>query len=533
MKVAALVALGLVAAAVALASLRWLRVAQREHYLDGSTTRMALRWWRVSVDNTLLVALAVASAAASVNFAPAAILTAGFAAFSPLRLGLRGRSSRLNWTRRMTTLASVTAVLEAVPIAAGAGAAGVAGAVPAAAFTTVLSPLIVDLALLLTEPFEERHARSFVRKATERLERVHPVVVAVTGSYGKTTVKGYIAHLLAGQMNVLASPKSYNNRAGLSRTVNELLGPATEVFVAEMGTYGPGEISALCSWLRPQISVITAIGYAHFERFKSLDRTLAAKSEIARTASVVVLNLDDERLAELAPSLEAQGKRVLGASGADGGADVCVLSNSEGLELLVRGSALGRVNPSLSGGPSLASNAACAAAVALELGVPQEEVLSRLSDLPVAANRLERYVAEGGYVVLDDTFNSNPIGAHVALGRLAGAAAPNESGREAGEVPLKTLDGRLVVVTPGMVELGSLQSSANADFAEEAASVADYLLVVARTNRHALLAGASRAKQGAKVLAFDRFDEARRWVASHLGPGDAVLYENDLPDHYP
>jgi UDP-N-acetylmuramoyl-tripeptide--D-alanyl-D-alanine ligase len=100
-------------------------------------------------------------------------------------------------------------------------------------------------------------------------------------------------------------------------------------------------------------------------------------------------------------------------------------------------------------------------------------------------------------------------------------------------VPLKTLDGRLVVVTPGMVELGSLQSSANADFAEEAASVADYLLVVARTNRHALLAGASRAKQGAKVLAFDRFDEARRWVASHLGPGDAVLYENDLPDHYP
>ena len=131
------------------------------------------------------------------------------------------------------------------------------------------------------------------------------MVVGVTGSYGKTTTKNYIAFLLAGDRAVLASPRSYNNRAGLSRTVNEHLAPGTEVLVAEMGAYGAGEIAALCEWLRPEIAVITSIGPAHLERFGSLEQTLEAKAEITATAQVVVLNVDDARLAGLAKRLDA------------------------------------------------------------------------------------------------------------------------------------------------------------------------------------------------------------------------------------
>ena len=78
-----------------------------------------------------------------------------------------------------------------------------------------------------------------------------PSTVAITGSYGKTTTKLYVRHLVAGQRTVLASPASFNNTGGLARTLNEHLTPGTEVFVAEMGTYGPGEIRAMCAWVRP------------------------------------------------------------------------------------------------------------------------------------------------------------------------------------------------------------------------------------------------------------------------------------------
>jgi hypothetical protein len=103
-----------------------------------------------------------------------------------------------------------------------------------------------------------------------------------------------------------------------------------------MGTYGPGEIAALCEWMTPDIAVITAIGPAHLERFKSLDRTLKAKAEITERAQVTVLNIDDERLTGLAKQLASAGKRVVTASGSDAEADVAVLPAPDGIELRPR-----------------------------------------------------------------------------------------------------------------------------------------------------------------------------------------------------
>ncbi len=517
MTLAAAVSLAVAVAGAATASLRWLRVAQREHYLPGSVARFAARWWSGdAVDGTLLLA-GVAGAVAS-GFQPlAALAPAAVAVLAPRRLTLRGRTSRLSWTRRLTTLATVFGAVMGVAIGIGAAVDGLRGAVVVAASVCLLGPVLLDVALALTRPVENRMAATFVRQATARLERVRPVVVAVTGSYGKTTTKGYIAHLVGAVKDTLASPQSYNNRAGLSRTVNEHLGPATEVLVAEMGTYGPGEIAELCSFLHPEIAVITAVGSAHLERFKSLDRTLKAKAEITEGAAVSVLNVDDERLAGLAKLLDAAGKRVIGASGTDPEADVAVLSVPDGIELRVAGRRLGKAVTAVGNRPTALSNAACAVAVALELGIDADVVLPRLAALPVPANRLQRYVAEGGYVVLDDTFNSNPAGARLALARL-GTEAPA---------------GRRVLVTPGMVELGRMQDEENAAFAEAAAATVSDLVVVARTNRRSLTAGARRHGGDVAVVTVDRLDEAVAWVRARLGPGDGVLYENDLPDHFP
>jgi UDP-N-acetylmuramoyl-tripeptide--D-alanyl-D-alanine ligase len=121
--------------------------------------------------------------------------------------------------------------------------------------------------------------------------------------------------------------------------------------------------------------------------------------------------------------------------------------------------------------------------------------------------------------ILDDTYNSNPAGTRLALDALAHRA------REGG---------RVVVVTPGMVELGPRQADENAGFAAAAAEVATDLVVVGHANRHALVRGARAAANGAhlQLLLVEDRQQAVTWVREHLGSGDVVLYENDLPDHF-
>jgi len=368
---------------------------------------------------------------------------------------------------------------------------------------------------VVAAPVERWAGRSYVRRAGERLRRVHPTVVAITGSYGKTTTKGYVAHLVSGTKAVVASPASFNNRAGLARAVNENLVEGTEVFVAEMGTYATGEIAELCSWIVPDVAVITAVGPVHLERFGSEDRIVEAKAEILAGAGRAVVNVDDPRLAALARRRAEAGQPVRRVSAHDRGADVCVVTEDDGVPVVyVDGDAVAAAPSGARPG-----NVGCAVAVALELDVPRAELIARLATLAPAPHRLETGTSAAGVVVLDDTYNANPTGARVALATLARLAGPSA---------------RRVVVTPGMVELGRRQRLENTGFAEEAAGVADDLVVVGRTNRRALLAGAARANgTSLRCVVVARRDQAVAWVREHLGPGDVVLYENDLPDHYP
>ena len=518
MKVALLVSLVALAASFALAALRWLRVAQREHYLAGSATRFAGRWWLRAPGPGSVFIIGVGAAGVSVLFPPLALVTAIVFGLGPRGLSVRGRTSQLSWTRRLRLLAVTDLLVAAGIVAIGAAIAGLRGSVTAAASAVVLAPVICDAALGALAPLEERLAGRYVRRAQAVLARVHPVVVGITGSYGKTSTKGYVAHLLAGRYAVVASPRSFNNRAGLARTVNELLVAGTDVLVAEMGAYGPGEIASLCRWLAPRIAVITAIGPVHLERFKSLDRTLAAKAEITDGAETVVLNIDDAILARLALSLTAAGRTVVGCSATDPQADVAVIEDEEGYLLYRAGAFAGRSAVPPDARPPAPTNLACALGVAFALGCTTEEVLGRLGDLPVIENRLQLRPASSGALVLDDTFNSNPAGARLALAMLVASSG----------------SGRRVLVTPGMVELGAVQVEENAWFAGDAASVATDVVVVGETNRRALIGGLEAARApGTSMTSVRTRDEAVAWVRRELGPGDVVLYENDLPDHYP
>lgn len=482
---------------------RWLRVAQREHYQPTAAGRFVVRWTRSATNVSLVSAAFVASASALVL--PAAALLAIAAATAwPLGLSYRGRTSKLRWTPRLRRLAVAAVVLRLLAELAASAAGGAGPAITGLA--TLSTPAWILLAAACMVPVERRLSQRFVASARARLEQVQPTIVAITGSFGKTSTKGIVAHLLGGR-RVLASPASFNNAMGLSITINEHLPDDAEILVAEMGTYGPGEIRAMCSWMRPEIAVITSIGPVHLERMRSVENIIAAKTEITELAQSVVLNVDAPGLASLADHLE-HDKRVIRCSSVLPNADVFVERRHGGL--VWRSTTLRTESGQHS------TNVACAIGVAQLLGVDEDEIVSRLGSIPTTPNRQVVSTAPSGVIIVDDTFNANPAGAASALGVLA--ALGDERSRR-------------VVVTPGMVELGPIQRRENVDLGRAAATAAHDVVFVGSTNAAALVEGAQGCS--AAVHRVSSRSAAVQWVRTNLVAGDVVLYENDLPDHYP
>jgi UDP-N-acetylmuramoyl-tripeptide--D-alanyl-D-alanine ligase len=508
----------LCAVAAVVQSPRWLRVAQREHYVPGSTVRFASRWWASGQLNLVLAVGVLAGGLSAFSVPLMAVVVGGVTVWAPLGLTLKGRTSPLVWTRRLKTLAVVAGLLDA-GLFLLAGLTDVAA--PLAALLCFLQPAVVDIALLLTRPFERLAARRFVKTAAAKLRQVDPITVAITGSYGKTTTKLYVRHLVSAARSVLASPASFNNTGGLSRTLNEHLAPGTEVFVAEMGTFGRGEIRSMCRWVQPDVAAIVNIGPVHLERMRTLDAIVAAKAEIFEQAvtTSAVLNVDAHGLAPLADRLTAQSKRVVRVSAQDTTADVAVVADADdashaggALDVWVQGELRHRIAATT----AQPANVASALGIVLALDLPLEVVLPRLDSLPESDHRQQVVTSGSGVTVIDNTFSSNPASATTSLALLERLAEPQS---------------RLVVVTPGMVELGHQQFEANRAVAVAADDVATDLVIVGETNRKALMAGA--AHRDLVVHLAPTRDHAVEWVRANLRAGDVVLYENDLPDHYP
>jgi UDP-N-acetylmuramoyl-tripeptide--D-alanyl-D-alanine ligase len=503
--------LGLLATGISF--VRWARVAQREHYLGNGLVRIARIWIIARPINLLILVLAIAAAIASIatnsrtaSYAAASVAASASIMF-PFWLSLRGPDQPLRWTRRLKTLAGVILVLMLIEAAILAWLASwwVAPAVVAA---TLLVPF--ELGLRLVVPIEERIALGYQRRAEKRLRHVAPTVIAVTGSWGKTTTKNHIRDLASGTLNVAMSPASFNNRAGLSRTMNEHLPEGTDLLVVEMGMYGPGEIRKLCSWVKPQIAVITAIGPMHLERVGSIEGIVHAKSEILDGADVAVLWVDDPRLDDLSRRLGEQRVIRCGLYGRSD-LDVSVETQSDGLVVRIGDERVGPPAPLVGLHPA---NVGCAVGALFAIDLSPSRVGTQLGKLSAPAHRASAAVSDHGVVVIDDTYNSNPVGAVAALQRLCA-----------------DVDGRKIVVTPGMMELGDIQFAENEAYAFEVVRAGAEIAIVGRTNRKSLATGARRA--GLTPMQFSRRSEAVAWVTSHLSRGDGVLWENDLPDHYP
>ncbi len=437
----------------------------------------------------------------------------------------------------------------------------------AAAFALLaFAPWTLIGANFALRPVQNAINRHYERQARHLLSDWEPLVVGITGSYGKTTTKFCVGAVLETDRPTLVTPDSYNSFLGVIRTINEQLEWRHRTFVVEMGMFRRGDIAELCELVQPKIGVITAIGPMHLERLGSIEAIAAAKGELLDALPAdghFVTNAEDPRCLELAaratvpvtlfgvqgssdaghgvltptgtPDRSAEGSlKAVAAPGmregtpnpspkntpevqviasdirlADGRTQFNLrLDGPESDPILVSAGLLGRHN---------VSNLLAAAAVGHVLGVEPARIAAGLASVQAPAHRLQSiHNRQAGVVVIDDAYNSNPDGAAAALEVLH-------------EHPAK----RRLLVTPGMVELGELEVELNRRFGEQAGAVCDIAILVGHLRTEPIREGLLAAGMDSDSVHVVRdIAEATTLLGTMTRAGDVVLFENDLPDTY-
>ena len=527
--------------------LTFLHIFQQEEY-DG---RRFLAWLRArrafdrrasgalagALAGALVAALAMAPVAGGwalpvfLGLAAAALAAVGAIEGDPRKVGKKPLAPTQR-ARRILRLAWGIDMAAAVAagIVIGRASSGMAAVVAAAIALILLvqaAPLFLVAAARLLAPMERRINDRFLAEARDTLARLRPTVVAVTGSYGKTSTKHILAHVLSTVAPTLATPGSVNTPLGIARIVREQLKPHHRFFVVEMGAYGPGSIRRLCDLTPPDLAAVTAVGQAHYERFRSIETVADAKFEIAaatlaRGGHVIVnAELVERRFYE--PRMaQAPGSYSLVTSDPAAGPQAFVISDTEqtheGIAFTLRhAGAEHRITAPLYG-LHHCTNVAVAFALACRLGVPAGTVAAALRSTPQVQHRLQVIRADGQPTLIDDAYNSNPVGFASAvelLGRLAGERR------------------RRVLVTPGMVELGERHASEHLRIGKLAGDVADLALVIGAERIPTFVEGFEQGSRPGRTLhRFPTFADAKQWLDRNAARDDVVLIENDLPDLY-
>lgn len=385
-----------------------------------------------------------------------------------------------------------------------------------------IQPLIMYISTIIIKPVEDKINMGFYVNAQEKIKARDDLnVIGITGSFGKTSTKFIVSKILSQKLNVLTSPESYNTPMGLSKVINNDLNQDHEVFVAELGARLIGEIREVAVLVQPKIGIITNIGPAHIETFKNIENIMKTKYELIDelpTDGVAIFNYDNEYIKKLADKTFKE-KILYGLEDTDSlnmYADNIVVSqfgstftlkDDEGNSVECKTKLLGKHN---------IYNILAGACVAKVLGFTFDEISFGISKIEPVDHRLNIINPGTGIIIIDDAFNSNPIGTKAALDVLS-----------------QFKEGKKIIVTPGMIELGEMEESANREFGVNIGKVCDYVILVGEKRTEPIYEGLMETNFNKdNIFIVNNLEEASEQIGKIARPKDVVLFENDLPDNY-
>lgn len=436
------------------------------------------------------------------------------------------------WTPKAILIANLALLLELV-LACVITFSAFSSAVPALVSAFLLFHVFLALhfvfLIIVTvciAPIDALAKRRIIASARAELA-LHPgmKVVAVVGSYGKTTMKEALAKVLSRKYRTVVTPGNLNTPLGISRTILKELKPDTEVFVVEMGEHYPGDLTFLAALVPPDVVVVTGIGEAHLERFGTIEALTSGIFEAVaglKPEGLVVLNADSVTIKEQYQKYAHVRDIAFFSAHNDPlsrlrTADLLFREDGSGISFtLSEGSGpVENFSTALLGGYVLGIAEACWI-VGKRFGIPGDDIARGFREILPVPHRLERVPSKNGVLVIDDSYNGNPEGARYAIETLG-----------------RFKDRRKVYVTPGLVEAGTQAEAVHRAIGKELASVADTVILI-RNSVTPFIAD-ELLKNGFEekdLHWFGTATEAHARLADIVRTGDVVLFQNDWPDNY-
>ena len=366
----------------------------------------------------------------------------------------------------------------------------------------IITPLI--LGWFASSLFEKILFSGYKNQAKQKLEQMKDLkVVGVTASYGKTSIKNYIAHLLSGSFKSYATPRSVNTLGGVIKDINEDLPKNTEVYVVEMGARNKGDIKEITTFVEPHITVTGQIGPAHIEYFKTLENIRNTKMEIIQSQKLQKAFVHESALVRPNEKVEVYGK---------GEVKETQLPPPKHLVTNIEAT-LEHTCFELDGqhycakvlGAFNAENLAVAILVAKEMGLSDETIKERIATIKPTPHRLQRIDA-GGKVIIDDSFNGNIDGMLASFDLIS------------------SYEGRKVLITPGLVEV---DEALNEQVAKRANKIFDLIIITGDLNYPIF----NRIVDANKLHKLESKEQMEQVLMELTKSGDLILFANDAPSY--
>ena len=334
----------------------------------------------------------------------------------------------------------------------------------------------------------------YKKEAKKKLQKMQDLqIICITGSYGKTSIKNFVAQILSRKYNVYATPRSVNTIGGIVADVNNNLREDVEVYVCEAGARESGDILEITTFLEPQTVVVGRVGEAHIEYFKTLGNVIRTKLEIMQSPRLEHAFIHTSVTDEPHEKVTFFGNEVHDIHATLEGIDFEMELDGESLKLHT--DILGAFQT---------MNIAVAVRIAKLFGMSSDEIQKAVARLEPVEHRLQ-LIKAGGKIIIDDGYNGNIDGMLEGI-RLC-----------------STHEGRKVIVTPGLVESSD---ALNLKLIEAINAVFDIVIVTGSLNAELF---AKNLKVANKIMLADKA-ALTEVLANQTKSGDIILFANDAPN---
>lgn len=377
----------------------------------------------------------------------------------------------------------------------------------------IVAAHVLGVIVLIGNVIVQRPVENKIYHEAQQIFSQHPAtIIAVAGSYGKTTMKELLGTVLAEGKTVAMSPGNMNTPSGLASFAKTLRGDE-EIIVIEFGESNVGDITTLCKLVQPDFGVITGINPAHLSSFGSVDALASTIFEMVEYLGNkrVVANGESELVQQYGP----QQFQLYSAKAVGGWKISKSKSDLKGTSFTMKKAKVTlRIESKLIGRHQIGPLAAVADA-AIGLGLTKDQVESGLAKTKPFEHRFEPKTI-GGATVIDDTYNGNIDGFRAGI-----AFAQQQKSFK-----------RKIFVTPGLVDVGDKKVELHEEIGHLAAKVFDMIVLIRNSNTESIKSGLQSAGFAGEIIEQEDPLTFYNNLDDFVGAGDFVLLQNDLTDNY-